>query len=217
MEKIKILLADDHLIFTGALVEVLNRESDMIVAQLASSGTSVLQILQSETIDMILLDINMRKMNGIATLQKIKQLYAHIKVVMLTTYDDAHIIANAKREGASGYIIKSSNIIDLLEIIRSVQRGEFCFPSSVVTDSKDIDSFSRQFFLTPREKEIVALIGQYKTNQEIADALFLSIYTVETHRKNIMDKLGIKKPGMLISYIHQHELIINDLSSKFKF
>lgn len=209
MERIKILLADDHLIFTGALVEVINRESDMVVAHSASSGISVLQILQSETIDMVLLDINMKKMNGMATLQKIRQLYPHIKVVMLTTYDDAHLIANAKKEGASGYIIKSSDITDLLEAIRSVHQGQSCFPPSVNIQAKDPDHFTRQFFLTPREKEIVALIGQHKTNQEIADALFLSIFTVETHRKNIMDKLGIKKPGMLISYIHEHGLTAN--------
>jgi two-component system, NarL family, nitrate/nitrite response regulator NarL len=201
MKKMTIILADDHPVFTGGLAGIIDNEPDMEVVTIVHNGTTLLQTLREEEADLIVLDINMPGINGMDLLVKIRQYYPSLKVVMLSTYAEPHLVEKAEKAGADGYVVKSSDIPELLGTLRSVFNGEKSFPVLRKSNVKEDDGFSRQFFLTRREKEIIGLIGQNFTNQQIAEQLCLSIYTVETHRKNIMEKLGIKKPGALMQYI----------------
>jgi two-component system, NarL family, nitrate/nitrite response regulator NarL len=207
MQKMRIILADDHPLFTSGLTGLMEREPDMKVINVVHNGPALLQLLRQEEADLVVLDINMPGMNGIDILQKLRQYYTQLKVVMLSTYAEPHLVEKAEKAGADGYVVKNSDIPELLGTLRSVFNGVKSFPNLKKGTGKEEDSFSKQFFLTRREKEIIGLIGQNQTNQQIAEQLCLSIYTVETHRKNIMEKLGIKKPGALMQYILEQGLM----------
>lgn len=127
-----------------------------------------------------------------------------MKIIVLSTYNDEHLIEKAKKLGANGYLLKTTNKDELLQTIRLVYKGQACFPyrkPAYRSEFDENDSFLKQLNLTKRELEILVLLKKNYTNQQIADQLFLSIYTVETHRKNIMHKLGLKSPGSLIKFI----------------
>jgi two-component system, NarL family, nitrate/nitrite response regulator NarL len=207
MKKMTIILADDHPVFTGGLAAIIGKEPDMQVAAIVHNGLNLLNTLRELEADLIVLDINMPGINGMDLLEKIRQFYQNLKVVMLSTYAEPHLVEKAEKTGADGYVVKSSDIPELLETLRLVFKGEKSFPVLKKAPAKEEDGFSKQFFLTRREKEIIGLIGKNLTNQQIAEQLCLSIYTVETHRKNIMEKLGIKKPGALMQYILEKGLM----------
>ncbi len=202
-----IILADDHPVFTGGLAAIIDKEPDMTVVNIVHNGTTLLHTLREQKADLILLDINMPGINGLDLLEKIRQYYQKLKVIMLSTYAEPHLVEKAEKAGADGYVVKSSDIPELLGALRSVSSGEKSFPVVRRNSAGNDDGFSKQFFLTRREKEIIGLIGKNLTNQQIAEQLCLSIYTVETHRKNIMEKLGIKKPGALMQYILEKGLM----------
>lgn len=208
--KIRILLADDHPLFIEGLMLMLGKEPDFELCGVANNGREVLDMLPNILPDLILLDINMPKMNGLETIKYIKQSYPAVKTVMLSGYFDDAIIKEAKAKGANGYLLKSSNKEELIQTIRMVYSG-----SSFTTPIHDGDAsgqfiandkFLQQFNLTRREKEIMQLIKQGMTNQEIAQNLHLSVYTVETHRKNIMQKLKLNSPGALMKFIIESQI-----------
>ncbi len=208
MKKMTIILADDHPVFTGGLAAIIDKEPDMQVAAIVHNGINLLNTLRELEVDLIVLDINMPGINGMDLLEKIRQFYQNLKVVMLSTYAEQHLIEKAQKAGADGYVVKSSDIPELLETLRRVCKGEKSFPVLKKAPAKEEDGFSKQFFLTRREKEIIGLIGKNLTNQQIAEQLCLSIYTIETHRKNIMEKLGIKKPVALMQFIMENNLSV---------
>lgn len=206
---INIIIADDHQLFVDGLRLVLAADPSLYIMDVANDGQELMDILQKTTPDLLLLDINMPKMNGLEATRYIRQKYSDLKIVMLSTYSDEHLILKSKELGANGYLLKNSNKEELLNTIRKVIDGEQMFYNMVNTPSNDFsqkDDFLKQFHLTPREMEIVLLIKDNLTNAEIAQKLFLSIYTIETHRKNIMQKLGIKKPAALMKFIIEHNL-----------
>ena len=148
-------------------------------------------------------------MNGFDVLKRIKDYYPKIKVIMLSTYNEEHLIEKAKAEGASGYLFKNVEKAELLQVMRSVAQGQLYFPcKQPVANSmpNEPDPFLKQFQLTKRETELLQFIKQNFTNQQVADHLHLSIYTVETHRKNIMQKLNLKNPVELNRFIMQYNL-----------
>ena len=205
---IKIMLADDHPLFIEGLTLMLKRETDFDLCGIANNGREVLDMLPLCKPDLILLDINMPKMNGLETIKYIKQSYPNIKIVMLSGYFDDAIIKEAKAKGANGYLLKSSQKEELIQSIRMVYSGaNFSTPSHGDAETSDFnDSFIQQFNLTKREREIIQYIKQGLTNQEMAQTLHLSVYTVETHRKNIMQKLKLNSPGALMKFIVENQI-----------
>jgi len=128
---------------------------------------------------------------------------------MLSTYNEQHLIEKARSAGANGYLLKNHGRDELIRAIRVIMSGENYFiaiQADCKLTPKTDDIFLKQFNLTRREKEIICLVKQHFTNQEISEQLFLSIYTIETHRKNIMQKLSLKSPAALMQFIMQHEL-----------
>jgi DNA-binding NarL/FixJ family response regulator len=208
-EKLKLIIADDHPLFIGGLRLLLENEPNMEILAIAGDGRELMGLLHTHTPDIILLDINMPGFNGFEALGRIKPLYPNIKVIMLSTYNEEHLIEKARTAGASGYLSKNADKAELLNAIDTVGKGGQCFPVKHTAQASAFDEgdvFLKQFQLTKRELELLQLIKQNYTNQQMADKLFLSIYTVETHRKNIMQKLGLKNPVELTKFILQYNL-----------
>ncbi len=205
---IKIIIADDHLIFIDGLSSLLAGEKDIKIEDVAIDGKELLDILERKKPDIILLDINMPGMNGLEALRYIKQSWPSIHVIILSTYNEAHLIEKAKQNGAHGYLLKNCNKGELIQTIRLVLSGQTSFPyqKPLKQATDENDHFLRQFSLSKREIEIIHLVKEGYTNQQIADKLFLSIYTVETHRKNIMQKLQLKSPTALMKFILENNL-----------
>ena len=209
-EKIRIMLADDHPLFIEGLSMMLRREPDFELCGIANNGREVLEMLPTTKPDLILLDINMPKMNGLETIKYIRQSYPNVKIVMLSGYFDEAIIKEAKIKGANGYLLKSSQRDELIHTIKMVYSGAlFATPqqeNQVTGEFLANDKFLAQFKLTKRERELIQLIKNGMTNQEIAQNLHLSVYTVEKHRKNIMQKLKLNSPGALMKFIIENQI-----------
>ena len=207
--KIKLIIADDHLLFIDGLQSLLKDEEQISVVDIANDGKELLDILQKQTPDTILLDINMPKLNGLEATKYIKHSHPSIKIIILSTYNEDHLVEKSKEYGANGYLLKNCTKAELLQSIFLVSAGHSCFPYRDPKTSNEFDTsdnFLKSYDLTKREVEIIQLIKTHHTNQQIADKLFLSIYTVETHRKNIMHKLGFKHPSALMKFILENNL-----------
>jgi two-component system nitrate/nitrite response regulator NarL len=206
---LNIIIADDHVLFIDGLKALLREEPDLIITDIANDGKELLDILRYRLADIVLLDINMPKINGLEATRLVKQSYPSIKILIVSTYNDEHLIERAKQLDASGFLLKNSSKEELLLAIRQVAKGDLIFPSRLAKTDNEFDqkdTFLKQFNLSKREKEIVQLIRKNLTNQQIASELFLSVYTVETHRKNIMQKIGIKSPTALMKFIIENDL-----------
>lgn len=204
MKQTKIIIADDHNLFINGLQLLLKEEEDMDVVGIANDGHELLQLLAQQLPDLVLLDINMPNMNGLDAVKQIKQSFPLLKVIMLSTYHEDHLIEKAKQYGANGYLLKNCNKDELLKTISLVADGKICFPyrlPKIENSFNNEDHFLKQFNLTKRETEIVGLIKEGFTNQQMAEKLFLSIFTIETHRKNIMQKLQLNSPSALIRFL----------------
>ena len=206
---IQLIIADDHQLFIDGLKLLLKDEADIHVTAIANDGKELLDILEKYSADIVLLDINMPVLNGLDAARIIKQSHPLLKIILLSTYNDDHLVAKAKSIGANGYLLKTTNKDELLQTIRLVNNGQACFPyrqPAVKNDFDGNDHFLKQFNLTRREIEIIQLIKNNQTNQQIANTLFLSIYTIETHRKNIMQKLSLGSPSALMKFIIEHNI-----------
>lgn len=206
---LKLIIADDHVLFIEGLRSLIQEEKDLLITAVANNGKELLDIIDREMPDLVLMDINMPVLDGIEATRYLKQAYKDVKIVILSTYNEGHLIEKARRNGANGYLLKNSSKEDLLHTIRLVSQGQSSFPyrSPKIRDLfSENDSFLKQFNITGRELEIIKYIKEGHTNQQIADKLFLSIYTVETHRKNIMRKLSLTNPGQLMRFIIENNL-----------
>lgn len=206
---INIIIADDHTLFIDGLKQLLKDEKDMKVADIANNGNELLQIIGKQTADVILMDINMPGLNGLDTAKYVKQGFPLSKIIMLSTYNDDHLVEKAKSLGVNGYLLKTVNKNELLQTIRLVHSGQACFPyrqPAVKNEFDGKDNFLKKFNLTKREMEILQLLKHNLTNQQIAEKFFLSIYTVETHRKNLMHKLGLHSPSALTRFIIEENI-----------
>ncbi|HEX2787631.1 MAG TPA: response regulator transcription factor [Ignavibacteria bacterium] len=216
MEKIKLIITDDHKMFREGIKNILNDYEDIEVLSEAGSGEELLEKLTQQTADVILMDINMPGISGIETSKIIKKKYPETFILALSTSDDDNYIIEMLNTGAKGYVLKSTGIEELVSAIKTVAKGDsyFCKEASEVilnqfTKSKENkkSKSSSEVPLTDREIEILKLIAEGLTNKEIADRLFISIRTVDTHRRNLHQKLNIKNTAGLINYAVKHKII----------
>lgn len=209
MDKVKIIIADDHTLFINGLQLLLKDEAWVEIIDVANDGRELLEILHRESADVVLLDINMPKLNGLEAARHINHTFTSTRLIILSTYNEDHIVEKAKSYGVNGYLLKNCSKEELLQTIKLVMNGYTYFPYKAPRENSlfdEGDNFLKGFNLTKRETELIQLLKNGLTNQQIADSLFLSIYTVETHRKNIMQKLGLKKPAALIKFILENNL-----------
>jgi len=209
MTATRIIIADDHTLFVHGLQLLLKDEQWIKIIDVANDGKELLDILSHTKTDIVLLDINMPKLSGLDAAMHIKRTYPGLKLIIVSTYNEEHLIEKARKIGVNGYLLKNCSREELLETIRLVMNNHTSFPYRTPVTANvfdEDDSFLRQFNLTKREMEIIQLLKTNLTNQQIAVKLFLSVYTVETHRKNIMQKLHLNSPSSLMKFIFDHGL-----------
>ncbi len=204
LDKIKVYIVDDHQIVINGIVSVLNNASDLRFVGSALNAEDALLFFQSATADVVLLDIHMPGMDGMSLCKLLKKQYTRMHIIALTSFSQVSFIAEMLRNGADGYLFKSTSESELLTAIRSVHRGER-YLSKAVNDrmiSKAIAQNKTESHFIPkitrRERQVLELIAEENTNQEIATKLFLSISTVETHRMNLCSKLDARNAAGLI-------------------
>jgi DNA-binding NarL/FixJ family response regulator len=211
-DTIRVLIADDHRVLLDGLVSVLQSENSITVAATAEDGVAAQQLIEQNEYDVCLLDISMPGMDGIELTGWIKQHQPQLKVIILTTHDEAEIIAELIKRGADGYLLKSCTRTQLTEAIKKVHAGKHYFNDAVY--DVIVKGFTgthhnppAEIHLTSREKEIVQLLAQGYTNEKMALHLNISYRTVETHRKNIMQKTGAGSLAGLIRYAYSKGII----------
>lgn len=210
---IKIIIADDHVIFSEGLIKMLSGDEDIIIAGKAKEGNEALKLIIDAKPDIAIIDISMPGMSGLEIAEKVQNYKLHTKIIFLTMHNDSHIVDKAIKSGISGYVLKENAFYDLVYAIKKVHSGEkFISPlileNRVKTRSGKDRGQETAPTLTNREKEILKLIASGFTNKEIANKLFISIKTVETHRARIMEKLGIHNTASLVKYAIETEHLL---------
>jgi DNA-binding NarL/FixJ family response regulator len=212
MEKIKLMLADDHQLFLDGLKGMLEAIPGIEITATAGDGEEVLRKLKSYYIDILLLDISMPKMNGIETAREIHQKYPGTKIIVLSMHNEKAFIQKMYQNNVYGYLLKTNSKEELLNAIRIVYRGEKYFSPELTLTllENNMDKKANRIIkeqLSKREKEILILIANGQNNPGIAEELHLSIHTVNTHRKNILLKLGVNNTAGLVNYAMRMNLL----------
>jgi len=193
-DKKTIIIADDHQLFAEGIFSILNN-TDYKVVGYAADGVALLNLLNGFVPDVVLLDINMPRMNGLESAKRIKALYPCVKIIMLTMYTEQGFYNAALKNNFDGYLLKNIQRSELIDAIEKVLNGEKVFPpigknNFKTDDGNQSHTISAINSLTLREREVLKLIAQQMTMAEIAAKLFLSQHTVETYRKNLLRKLN---------------------------
>jgi DNA-binding NarL/FixJ family response regulator len=212
--KTRILLADDHAMVRKGLRMVLDAEPDLEVVDEASDGAEAVDRIVNGEIDLAILDVTMPRMTGLQAARELRRRGAETKVLVLSMHDNEQYLYEALKAGASGYVLKSAAHKDLVEACRAAMRGEpFLYPGAITALIKDFLMHAhaggpdRENPLTPREEEVTKLIAEGYTSKEIAGLLVLSEKTVERHRANILEKLGLRDRVDLTRYAIRRGLI----------
>jgi DNA-binding NarL/FixJ family response regulator len=212
--KTRILLADDHAVVRRGLKLVLDAEPDLEVVAEASDGAEAVQIATEEDLDLAILDVTMPRLTGIQAARRISEQRPDLRTLILSMHDNEGYFFEALRSGASGYVLKSVADRDLVEACRATMRGEsFIYPGAVKALVRDYLARAAEGEampddpLTSRESEIVKLIAEGNTSREIAELLVISEKTVERHRANILEKLGMRDRVDLTRYAIRRGLV----------
>jgi DNA-binding NarL/FixJ family response regulator len=195
LAKTRILLADDHALVRRGLRLILDSEPDLTVVAEAGDGAEAVAMGAGGDVDLAILDIAMPRMTGLQAARELSRRAPGVRLLMLSMYDNEQYLFEALKAGASGYVLKSVADRDLLDACRAAMRGEpFLYPGAVTALIRDYLRRDRlpDSILTPREEEIVKLIAEGHSAKEIADTLVISIKTVDRHRANILQKLGLR-------------------------
>lgn len=204
--KIRILLADDHQVLRSGLRALLNMEADFEVVGEASNGIEAVKLAETLRPDIIVMDVSMPEMDGLKAAEEIHSLDLQSKIVMLTVHADEEYLFQTLKAGASGFVHKSSADCELIEAIRTANRGDvFLYPSAIKKLLREyLRGESRQADekdpLTNREREVLKATAEGYTNHEIAEQLVISPKTVDTYRQRIMEKLNLRHRSELIRY-----------------
>jgi two-component system, NarL family, response regulator NreC len=208
MSNIHILLADDHSVMRTGLRLVLERQKDFEVIGEASDGREAVALTEQHRPEVVVMDVTMPNLNGIEAARQISGAMPQIGIVMLSMHSDEAYVLRALKAGARGYLLKESAESDLIAAIRAVNAGKAFFSPAVsrmlvedyVRQLQDREIEDSYELLTTREREILQLIAEGRSNKEIANILNLSLYTIETHRGNLMEKLNLHTVPELILY-----------------
>ena len=206
----KILLADDHVLVRQGFKMILSAQSDFEIVGEAGNGREVLELAEKLQPDLVIMDVTMPELNGIEATRRLANVAPRARVLALSMHKDAVYVREILRAGARGYLLKDSADADLIAAVRSIAKGEAWLSPAVsdavltdyrrhVTDPLDL--------LTSREREVLQMIAEGKTNKEIATSLNLSVYTVEAHRGRVMEKLNLHSTGELVRFALRAGLI----------
>ena len=209
MASYPIILADDHVLVRQGLRRILEGTDDLEVVGEANDGLDLLQLLKHVTPQMVILDIFMPNLRGIEAITEIKTMQPDVKILILTMHRDKEYLYLALSAGAKGYLLKEDAARDLFSAIAEVRQGKTYispyFSDTIVNDVVQIAKGNAQVIfaadpLTSREREVLKLIAEGKSSKEIANLLFISVFTVNNHRASIMEKLNLNKATDLVKY-----------------
>jgi DNA-binding NarL/FixJ family response regulator len=214
MGRVRVLVADDHAIVRRGLRALVGSQPDWDVCAEASNGREAVEMVEQLAPDVAIVDIGMPVLNGLETTRKIVQTYPRTQVLILTMHQSDEVVREVLRAGARGYVLKSDADQHLIAAIETLLQHKPFLTSDVTNtvlmkylnghDAADVEPDTR---LTPREREIVQLLSEGKTNKEIAVVLDISTRTVETHRANIMHKLGMESLSDLVHYAIRNKIV----------
>jgi DNA-binding NarL/FixJ family response regulator len=209
----RILIADDHALIRQGVKRVLDDEPDLAVAAEATNGAEAVERALDDSIDLAILDINMPRKTGLQAALELSRRRPDLRTLILSMYENEQFLFEALKAGASGYVLKSGADDDIVDACRAAMRGQsFLYPSAVHTLVRDFieraDERGLDFdVLTPRELEVLKLIAEGHTSKEIAAMLVISIKTVDKHRTNMLEKLGMRDRVELTRYAIRRGLI----------
>lgn len=219
---IKVALVDDHQLMIDGVRLLLKDYSNLEVMATAGNGKEFIETLKNQEVDIVILDVNMPEMDGVETIKVLKKEFPAINTLMLSTLDDTKLIRKMLELGAMGYILKNTSGEELKHAIETVYNGHYYFTPEIQgrllalsqqkKKKKERKSYTREGHhatLTKREKEVLKLIAEEYTGPEMAAHLHISLNTVETHRKNIVAKLGVKSSIGLVKYAIKHGFVDN--------
>lgn len=216
MDKIKILLADDHQLFLDGLSALLAQIASVEIVAAVSDGAQLLEKLKGSEGDLVIVDLHMPVLGGLETTKIIRQLYPAVKVLGLTMDNEVDSIQDMLEAGASGYILKNTGKAELETAILQVMKGEVYLSQSLsnqlaqrllLKKKPDVEETCELDMLTEREVEILKMVALENSNTEIAEKLYISPKTVETHRKNLMKKIGVRNSLGIYKFALKHQLI----------
>lgn len=210
MNEIKLIIADDHELFRNGLAELLRKHDEIKIVKSVADGVEFMELVNNRfEADMVLLDITMPNMDGFQVLKELKNLNSTIKPIVISMHNDGNYIAKCAKMGAYGYLLKNTDEAELILAIRSVNKGKKYFSAEI--SEKMINFMSTQSIsenvLSNKENEVLGLIAKGLTTKEIAEKLFVSSRTIETHRANILKKLEVKNTAELIKKAAKMNLI----------
>ncbi|WP_316750965.1 response regulator transcription factor [Pedobacter gandavensis] len=213
--KISLILADDHPAILEGIQAYLQKDAQFTIIDTVNNGLNLLNSPRLREADVILLDLNMPGLDGLKTLEELKKMSVNARVIIMTNYDTQELIKDCRLKGAAGYVIKSGKLTQLTEVILKVFKGKRSFPileeqSNEGPSYSFFDDFLKKHKLTKREVEIIRLVCQNMKTKEIAGRLYLSEFTIHTHRKNIIRKLEIGDSTLaLYDFAIKNKLILN--------
>jgi DNA-binding NarL/FixJ family response regulator len=212
---VRVLIGDDHAVVRRGLRNILLEDSEMEVVAEASNGEEAVQLASTSKPQVAILDVAMPKLNGIEAAAQILRDNPDVAVLMLSMYSDEEYVMRALSAGVKGYLLKESAEPELLKAVRTILRGKPYFSAEIsevlledyVKRVRDQGSQDPYYSLTDREREVLHLLAQAKTNKDVASMLNLSLYTVETHRNNLMQKLDLHSAAEIVLYAARKKLI----------
>lgn len=210
MAKIRVLIADDHAILRAGLAMLVNAQPDMEVVGEASNGSEALQRVLKMEPDVVLMDLTMPETNSFKVIEGIRKECPRTRVLVLTMHDDPAYLRSALAVGASGYIVKKAADTELLGGIRAVHRGRTFVDLTIAGDLAEPLPGKARPLLSQRETEVLRLLVQGHTNQQIADSIHVSVKTVETYRARLAQKLGLSTRADLVRYALETGLLTID-------
>jgi DNA-binding NarL/FixJ family response regulator len=213
--KIRVLIADDHAIIREGLRVMLQSQQDMEVVAVATHGREAIQLVDQYEPDVAVMDISMPELNGVEVIERILPRHPHLKVVVLSIHDTKPYVHRALKAGARGYLLKETAGLEVVDAVRAVHRGERYMSQHISDLLMDVsfkkleksNDMSPLEALSPREREVLQLVAEGKTSQEIAVRLSLSPKSVDTYRSRLMHKLGLEDMAALIRFAIQNGVI----------
>lgn len=204
----KLFLTDDHAILIGGLIKIIEAEPELEVVGSAGSVGETLDLLTQKKVDLLITDYNLPDDDGLSLVRKVKRKYPEMKVLVLSMHDEAHLVKEILKEGIDGYLIKKDSHKELLDAIYTIKSGKTYLSSDINKMLiRGLNSEDKGRLLTEREREILKLIAKEYTSKQIAEELFISERTVETHRKNIFRKTKTNNLVGLIKFAYANNLI----------
>lgn len=209
--KKRILVCEDHTLIIKGLELLFNESPDYELVGKTELGSQLLPLLERTYPDILLLDLNLNDTDGFTLLDEIRKTNVSLKIIILTMYQDDSLIQRAQKQGANGYLQKNISNEELLFALACVYQQHFYLSQALQKERDDKllfrDSFVNKMKLTRRELELIPLFAKGKSSQQIATELFLSVHTIDTHRKNILKKLRINSLVELVNFSHENKLL----------